>query len=99
MEWIKFILPLLIGAVLGILYFGGLWMTVQKVSDTSYPGLLMVGSFLLRIGTLLITFYWLLMFNWTFLGVGFIGFLLSRSVLVHRFKPDKEIPAEENYGI
>ena len=99
MEWLELILPLVTGVALGTLYFGGLWLTVQKVSSTAYPGLLMIGSFFMRIGILLITFYWLIMSSWTFLAVGLVGFLLARTALIHRLKPQKEIPAGENYGI
>ncbi|MBD3616309.1 MAG: ATP synthase subunit I [Gracilimonas sp.] len=99
MEWIRFILPLLMGVGLGILYFGGLWFTVQKINTVIYPALWMISSFFIRIGMLLITFYWLLMINWSFLAVGFIGFLLARSVFTQQFKQVKKFSVEEEYGI
>lgn len=99
MEWIRLILPLLIGVGLGFLYFGGLWLSVQKINTALYPALWMISSFVIRIGILLITFYWLVMVSWTNLAVAFIGFLITRSVFIQRFKPVKHLSAGEDYGI
>ena len=99
MEWIKLLIPLLIGIILGTLYFGGLWLTVQKINSAMHPALWMFISFIIRIGVLLITFYWLVMVNWAYLAVAFIGFLIARSVFIQRFKPVERYPAGEEYGI
>lgn len=99
MEWIRLILPLLIGVGLGFLYFGGLWLSIQKINIALYPALWMISSFVIRIGILLITFYWLVMVSWTYLAVAFMGFLIARFVFIQRFKPVKRLSAGEDYGI
>ncbi len=44
------VLPLLTGILIGAMFFGGLWWTIQKGSVSSRPALWFVGSFLLRTG-------------------------------------------------
>lgn len=99
MEWIRFILPLLMGVGSGILYFGGMWLTVQKINATAYPAIWLLSSFVIRIGMLLIMFYWLVMVSWSFLAVGFIGFLMARSVLINRITQVQKNSSKEEYGI
>lgn len=95
MEWIKLLIPLLIGIILGTLYFGGLWLTVQKINSVMHPALWVFISFIIRIGGVLITFYWLVMVNWAYLTATFIGFLITRSVFILRFKPVERYQAGE----
>lgn len=47
----------LIGILLGILYFGGLYVTVSLMNRVRYPSLLMMGSLVLRMAILLYGFY------------------------------------------
>jgi F1F0 ATPase subunit 2 len=41
-------LAALAGALLGLLYFGGLWWTVRRVMVVKHPIVLVAGSFLVR---------------------------------------------------
>ncbi|MDD2316955.1 MAG: ATP synthase subunit I [Desulfobacterales bacterium] len=41
------------GLALGVFYFGGLWITVQKMAVSKNPKALMASSWLLRIGVVL----------------------------------------------
>lgn len=60
------LLPVAIGAgigwgvLLGLLYFGGLWMTVRRLPTTRHPIQLSIGSLILRLGLCLAGFTLLL---------------------------------------
>lgn len=47
----------LAGALLGGLYFGGLWLTIERVQRSKRPGFLLFISFLIRLGLVMAGFY------------------------------------------
>lgn len=71
-----------VGAGLGILYFGGLWVTVKSLPNARYPSLLSLGSYLGRIGMLLLGFYLVMDQHWMPLLVCMVGFLVTRLWMV-----------------
>jgi len=44
------LLYLLIGLGLGLIYFGGLWLTIKNMNQSRSPIVLTLGSFVLRTG-------------------------------------------------
>jgi F1F0 ATPase subunit 2 len=52
-----FVIAALAGILFGIIYFGGLWLTIQKMSQVNRPILLLTGSFIVRLGLVLVGFY------------------------------------------
>lgn len=74
------------GVALGVVYFGGLWLTVREMQATSMSGLLPVGSFVGRAAVALLGFYILAGGQLTRLLAAFLGFLLARTVLVRRWR-------------
>jgi len=50
------ILPALSGIVLGAIYFGGLWLTLRRLSTSSQPALLVLGSYMGRLALCLAGF-------------------------------------------
>jgi F1F0 ATPase subunit 2 len=48
----------LAGGVLGLLFYGGLWWTVQRLARFGHPALVLAGSALLRMAAALAGFYW-----------------------------------------
>jgi F1F0 ATPase subunit 2 len=72
------------GILIGLLFFGGLWWTVQKVTSSRQPALLFAGSFLLRTLFTLAAFYRIGNGSWQRLLVCLIGFMIGR-ILVRRF--------------
>lgn len=83
------------GLVIGILYFGALWMTVRRIPDSGSPALLVVASYAVRLALAGFGFY-----SVARLGGGIailaalIGFLIVRSVMVRRFTPRGDEGAE-----
>ncbi|WP_372634409.1 ATP synthase subunit I [Fodinibius sp.] len=72
------------GVVLGLIYFGGLWITINKVSDVRRPYLLLTASFLLRTALVLAGFYLLLLYNWIYLVLAMITFIVTRHLVIRR---------------
>ena len=70
------------GALLGIIFFGGLWWTVQKGIRSENPALWFLGSLLLRTGLVLAGFYFVSQGHWTRLLACLVGFLIARVVVV-----------------
>ncbi|MEA5574362.1 ATP synthase subunit I [Calothrix sp. UHCC 0171] len=81
------LLVLPIGFALGIFYFSCLWFTVQRLPRTQHPVLLMVGSGLARFTVALLGFYLIVDQQWQFLLIALLGFLLARSLLIARWRP------------
>lgn len=86
MNWLELVLSSIFGLGLGVFYFGGLWLTVKNMPHFKYPGFVIVGSFLLRMGVLLLAFYWLLQFHWGYLVVALITLILARLLLMNKIK-------------
>jgi F1F0 ATPase subunit 2 len=75
------ILALLAGVLLGIIFFGGLWWTIQRGVSSKSPAILFSGSLLLRTATTVAGFYLISRGNWRNLLVCLFGFLLARLLL------------------
>lgn len=78
------LLALVTGALLGLLFFGGLWWTVQKGFAANQPALWFFGSLLLRTGTVVAGFYLVGRGQWERLLVCLVGFLIARLVVTLR---------------
>jgi F1F0 ATPase subunit 2 len=86
----KMALALLAGVLLGFFYFGGLWMTVQRLPSIRHPALLTLGSFLGRTAIAMLVFYSVMGGSLVNLLVCLVGFLLARqaSFKLKRLLPD-----------
>jgi F1F0 ATPase subunit 2 len=83
----RFGLALLLGALLGGFYFGGLWWTVGRLTRVRQPGLLFLISFWLRT-VLTVAGFWLATGGrWPLLLAALVAFLTVRLLLVRRWGP------------
>ena len=73
---------MLAGAVLGAVFFGGLWWTVQRGAVSASPGRWFLGSFVLRTAIVLAGFYAVGAGQPARLGLCLVGFLLARIAVV-----------------
>lgn len=85
-EMIYLMMVFLAGFVLGILFFGGLWLTVKKVVISQRPALWLIGSFLIRVSITLIGFYYLSQGSWKNLLVAVSGFIIARTLIIYGTK-------------
>jgi F1F0 ATPase subunit 2 len=92
MNEITFIILIFItGIALGMLFFGGLWFTVKKMTASKIPAVWISASFLIRISITLIGFYYITLGNWQRLLVCLLGFVAARYLVIYITKPIKEI--------
>jgi F1F0 ATPase subunit 2 len=80
-ETLNLALALVTGVLLGAIYFGGLWWTVQKGSLSKQPALWFLGSLLLRTGIALAGFYFIARGHWEYLLVCLLGFVIARIIV------------------
>jgi F1F0 ATPase subunit 2 len=84
------VLAFIAGIALGILFFGGLWLTVKKLTTAKRPALLFLGSLFFRVSITLIGFYYISTGNWQRLLICLLGFICARFIIIHLTKPGKE---------
>jgi F1F0 ATPase subunit 2 len=75
------ILHLIFGLLLGIFFFGGLWLTVRHLATTRYPFAVTLGSLFVRSAVTLAGFYVLIGGHWQNAVWGLIGFTAARFLL------------------
>ncbi|HUW00327.1 MAG TPA: ATP synthase subunit I [Gallionella sp.] len=75
-------LVLLAGLLLGALFFGGLWWTVQKGLSARQPALWFGVSMLLRTGIVLAGFYLVSGADWKRLLLCLLGFIVARFIVI-----------------
>lgn len=78
-----------VGLGLGTLFFGGLWLTVQRIPTASWPALLALGSFWGRSTVCVAGFYLVMDGGWARLVACFLGFLGARLALVRYWRPQR----------
>ena len=83
------------GALLGGVFFGGLWWTVRRGVASDHPALWFLGSLLARMAVALYGFYLLGGSEWQRWLACLAGFVVARLV-VNRLT--REIPAQAGQG-
>lgn len=78
------------GIILGIIFFGGLWLTVKKGIASKTPGLLFVLSFFTRTGITLLGFYYLGANNPKNMAACLVGFVVARFIVKYYTKSEKD---------
>jgi F1F0 ATPase subunit 2 len=72
---------LIVGIMLGAIFFGGLWWTVRKGVSAKHPAFWFFYSMLLRTCIVLLGFYFILGDSWQRLLAGLLGFIVARIVV------------------
>lgn len=70
------------GGILGGLFFGGLWWTVQKGLQTAHTGVWFFTSSLLRISLAIVGFYLITFGEWSRLLASLVGFIAARFIII-----------------
>lgn len=86
-DWLFIGLALAAGVGLGVLYFGGLWLTIRRLPETRHPALLTMGSYLARLALTMAGFYFVMDGQLSRLIAALAGFFLARQILVRRWRP------------
>ncbi len=81
-ELLSLAFALVTGFFLGIIFFAGLWWTVRKGILSKHPALWFLGSMLLRMGSVLFGFYFILGNSWQSLLTALFGLIVARLIVV-----------------
>lgn len=78
------------GIGLGLFYFGGLWLTVRRLSSARSPMPIALASFVARTAVVLVGFYFVMGGRWERMLACLAGFFVVRLVMVHRMRAELE---------
>lgn len=76
----------IVGLVVGVIYFGGLYLSVQKINTVKHPSLIMGLSFVLRMAILLIVFFFIAQNGIRDILLAFAAVMLVRVVMTLKLK-------------
>ena len=86
-ESMTLLLTAMAGLLLGAVFFGGLWWTVQKGVASNHPALWFLGSFIARTCIVLTGFYFVGSGHWQRLLSCLVGFFLVRLIVMCLARP------------
>lgn len=86
-----------VGLLLGLFYFGTLWLTVQRLAKVQRPGLWTLGGFFIRTGLTLLGFFIVMAGHWERAAACMVGFLVMRKIMANRYGPLKQA-AQQKQG-
>jgi F1F0 ATPase subunit 2 len=81
-ELLQVVVSLIAGILLGAIFFGGLWWTVQKGLTAGQPALWFGASLLLRSAIVLAGFYFVAGPDWKRLLLCLLGFIIARLIVI-----------------
>lgn len=84
MDWMIILFALLSGALTGIIYFGGLWLTLKKIAEYKLSYTLLLLSFTVRAAFVLLVFYAMIIYHWAYLAIALVSFLAMRQLLLSK---------------
>lgn len=81
------LLVFLAGGLLGMMFFAGLWWTIQRCLVSPHPARWLLGSLLLRTGLSLMGFYLVADGDWQRLLLCLLGFVMARLLVTWLARP------------
>ena len=81
-EFIYGIIAVLVGLLLGAIFFGGLWWTVRKLQTTRHPALLFLGSLIVRMAVVLLGIYAIGAGHWERMVAALVGIVIGRFIIL-----------------
>lgn len=89
------------GALLGAIFFGGLWWTVNNGVSSKHVAFWFIGSMLLRTSIVLLGFYYILGDSWQRLLAGLLGFVIVRFIiklLIRVTEPSRQLSQKARHA-
>jgi F1F0 ATPase subunit 2 len=77
-------LSFFMGALLGVFYFGGLWLTIKRLPHSQQPTILSLGSFFARSLVCILGFYLIIGSGIEALLLCLAGFVLTKIALIRK---------------
>lgn len=88
----------IVGVILGLFYFGGLWWTVRRVMHSRRPGLLIFASFLVRLLGTLVVLLLIVREHWILGAVCVAVMIVTRAVLTAKLGRVGDITSKQPGG-
>ncbi|HWL09570.1 MAG TPA: ATP synthase subunit I [Planctomicrobium sp.] len=82
------------GLLLGLIYFGGLWLTIRQLSNARRPVVLFLVSLVLRSAIAVTGFYLVMGNHWERAIACLVGFIIVRLILTSQLRPDRVNPLQ-----
>lgn len=82
-DWALYLLSFIAGLALGIVFFGGLWLTVHKAMSSKRPAIWFIASLLIRSALVIGGLYFATGQQWQRILVSLAGFILSRVLVFY----------------
>lgn len=79
-------LAVLIGIGVGVIYFGGLYISTQKINEVKHPSLLMMASFVIRMGIFVAVFFYLSRSGYKNILLALLGVMAVRFAMTFTVK-------------
>lgn len=80
---IHILLAVVLGSILAIFYFGGLWWTIRRLPIASHPAALYFASLLMRLVIVMTVFFIVISYSdWPSLTACLVGFLSTRLAVI-----------------
>ena len=89
-DWLLYLISFAAGMALGIVFFGGLWLTVKRAISSKRPAFWFIASLLVRSALVMGGFYLAAGQHWQRLLVSLCGFVVSRIVILYLTKKHLE---------
>jgi len=89
-ETLSMILALVMGVLLGVMFFGGLWWTIRKGISSKRPSIWFFVSFIIRMSITLAGFYFVTGGHWERLMLCLLGFVIARFIVTRLTKASKK---------
>ncbi len=87
------LLSFIAGIVLGLIFFGGLWVTVRRALQSKMPGLWFAGGLISRVTITVTGFYFISQGSWQKLLICLTGFITARYIVL---KATKKTDGQDN---
>lgn len=75
------------GTLVGGLYFGGLWLTVRRLTLVKHQAVWLLASLAIRNALAVAGFFPLVNLGWQYALIGLVGFIVARLIWVRRIAP------------
>lgn len=78
MTFLQTLVLFLVGAVLGLIFYGGLWLTVHRLPTARHPVWLTLSSFWIRVGVVIFGLLLVVKGGWQHGLISVVGFTAAR---------------------
>ncbi|MBN2357648.1 ATP synthase subunit I [candidate division KSB1 bacterium] len=89
---LSYLFYFLMGSILGLFYFGALWVTIRRMAASSKPVFWVLGSFFFRLLLVLCAFILMtIMGGWQAILLALLGFMTMKFIATRELGPRRNL--------